>query len=265
MQLLIDLIAIVLAAGAVIDIWRNGSLFEEARAYMEARADTDGDVLPAADDTRPYAERYPHWVHLCNKCLPDWIVCLLNCSYCMGPHAAFWWLVYLVPSLWMAEPWAIVYKVPLYAFAAFRLGFIIDAKLPRRARYEREREVTVPADPLRVSPASADPVCTIESWKQAVAEQETLGGYQEWITLYLGIKNASGFRTGQPGATCPHCGQDGIQNYDQPECPCPRCNRYIGHRDEPGFPRSEWQQAVENDETIDGYLSWVAEKRKTQG
>lgn len=143
---LVDFIVLILAASAMVDVWRNGSVFADLRAYFEARQDaglvddslppvpvrSDSGGEPADEEPRPFWQRLADW-------LPRPFVELLNCSYCLSHHTPWvlalllWW-----PSTWLVQPLAILCKIPLYSLAATRAGYLINAALPRDACYDRE-------------------------------------------------------------------------------------------------------------------------------
>lgn len=158
---LIDLGLITLAASAVIDVWRNGDILADVRAYFEARddvineadAEDDADVMPIESVEARSAEscglhcRNPLWVRFLNAYCPDLLVRLLVCSYCMSHHVP--WLLMLcymapaiVSSLFGIPPWIIViYKIPLYSLAVTRLITLCDSLLPETAKFERDRDI----------------------------------------------------------------------------------------------------------------------------
>ena len=159
-QLLVDLITLTLAAGAVVDVLRNGSLFAEKRAYLEARSD--------AVENRQIERGFIGWLGE-----------LFLCSYCLSYHAPFWLAVlFLAPAWWAAvqeppclvasflggiisgawlpasflgpawwaallqPPWpllALLWRLPLYALACTRLGNVLIALRPALS-YERHDE-----------------------------------------------------------------------------------------------------------------------------
>lgn len=95
---LTDLLAIVLATGAVIDCWRNGDILSEWRSWSEAKADT-GSLLGR----------------------------LLVCDYCLSFHVPLW----LALSQLAVGPWVI------YPLAATRASLLLDWLLPATLSYSR--------------------------------------------------------------------------------------------------------------------------------
>ena len=136
----LDFVVIALAAGAVVDVWRNGGLFAEFRNYCDLRADSDPSDAPVADslDTYPPGPT-PRWMKVADKLLPRFVAELLSCWFCFSYHAP--WLVIAVlyvPSLFVPPPWHWIALVPLYSLAATRAGNILNAWLPTDAQYETD-------------------------------------------------------------------------------------------------------------------------------
>ncbi len=136
---LLDFLVLCLAASAVVDVWFNGSIFAEWRAYAEALDDTEpccNEELPTDIPLEPIAlhMRWMVW-------LPSRVLTLILCRYCFSHHTP--WIVAVtcfVPGLFLADPWAALCKLPAYCLAATRLGNIINACIPKNAQYFREQE-----------------------------------------------------------------------------------------------------------------------------
>ena len=135
-----DLLALALAGGALTDVWFNGSIFAEPRAYFEAR-----DASPVMD----VAEELPEgaevidvwWMRWLDRIAPDWLVELFVCILCFSHHAVIWpALLLLLPSFFVGDPWCSVLRLPLFVMAAIRLGNLINAWAPAGARYERGQD-----------------------------------------------------------------------------------------------------------------------------
>lgn len=112
----LDWIVLTLAAAGWVDCWFNGEIFAGRRAYWQARADD-----PSVDRD------------LCAE--------LMTCPYCFSHHTP--WilaLLFFVPGLFLAEPWSILCKLPVYCLAATRAGNIMNALVPRSAQYGRYEE-----------------------------------------------------------------------------------------------------------------------------
>jgi hypothetical protein len=147
----LDFVILVLAASALVDVWRNGSLFAEFRAYFEVRADgaiSPNLVEPATATDEPAAsedlaldEGSTWWMRFFDRIVPGWLAELLSCSFCFSHHTP--WIVAVtlyLPVLFLGWPWVLLFKVPLWSLAATRLGNIINALLPQAAGYDRTRE-----------------------------------------------------------------------------------------------------------------------------
>lgn len=140
----LDFIVLVLAASAWVDCWFNGSIFDEWRAYFQARGDAWPSPYPHSESSASSEpipqEPQPWWMTVFNW-LPDWFCELVSCKFCFSHHTP-WVLatVSFLPALFVAEPWDWLLKLPVYSLAATRLGNIINAYLPDRARYDRGTE-----------------------------------------------------------------------------------------------------------------------------
>lgn len=143
---IVDFIALIFAASGWVDLWFNGSLFDEWRAYFQARDDfTEDEDYPddnpscslSAPDPEPPR---PLWMWLFDW-LPDWFCELVSCKFCFSHHTP--WLLamfFLLPAMFVPAGWAFVLKVPVYCLAATRIGNIINAYVPTDARYDRGTE-----------------------------------------------------------------------------------------------------------------------------
>ncbi len=131
----LDFIVLTLAASAVVDVWFNGSLFADWRAFFQSTADDVSDVsmpVPTGDNLSPLQRLADRWV-------PTWVAEMLGCSFCFSHHTP--WILALVCFLPAALiPWywlAFLFKLPAYSLAATRLGNLINAWAPAGAKYEK--------------------------------------------------------------------------------------------------------------------------------
>lgn len=108
----LDFVAVALAAGAIIEVWHKGSLFDTARAYAQAWQD----VTPH-DSAR-------------GKLLE-----LINCPFCKSYHVPFYLFLLLLAGTWIGGMVDTGVRVVLYSLAATRLGNVIDGLLPKDSRY----------------------------------------------------------------------------------------------------------------------------------
>ena len=143
-----DLILLVLASSAVLDVWVNGSLFASARAILQLKADewgakgslplTDAATDEPAAETEPAEE--PNWLLRGLFWLtPCWLAELASCTFCSSYHVP--WLLLVgcyVPSRLLGEPWNWLALLPLYSLAATRVGNLLNGLLPKPLHYERE-------------------------------------------------------------------------------------------------------------------------------
>jgi hypothetical protein len=124
----LDFVALILAAGAVVDVWFNGSIFAEMRAWAEAKANGDAALYdeeqdPLSIDTDlPVPDDPPSWwMRIANKIVPTWMAELLTCPFCLSYHAPVWLtVVFILPGLFLIEPGSTLLKLPLYCLAATR-------------------------------------------------------------------------------------------------------------------------------------------------
>lgn len=138
----LDFIVLTLAASAVLDVWFNGSIFADWRAFFQdgpAADPVDAHVEPVATKTSDEAP-LPLLMQIAERIVPDWVVEMLNCPFCFSYHAP--WMVALVcflPADYIAWGWvAFLLKLPAYSLAATRLGNLINAWAPKEAKYKNE-------------------------------------------------------------------------------------------------------------------------------
>lgn len=108
----LDFFAVVLAAGAVIEVWHKGSLFETARAYAQAMQD----VTP-------------------RETVKGRLLELINCPFCKSYHVPLYLLALLCLGNWFGGGLHTLAVLVIYSLAATRLGNIIDSLLPESAKY----------------------------------------------------------------------------------------------------------------------------------
>ncbi len=111
--MLLDFLAVVLATGAIIEVWHKGSIFAEARAYAQA----------VQDVTPP-------------ESLKGRLLELLMCPFCKSYHVPFWLFVALLASDWMSATIGAIVRLVVYALAATRVSNLLDGFLPPRMRYD---------------------------------------------------------------------------------------------------------------------------------
>ena len=98
-----------LAAGALVDLWRNGSIFDGPRARAEALGGRLGE--------------------------------LLGCDFCLTFQAALWLALLARPAAALGPAGAWAFEALLLALAAGRASWILNGLLPGRLRYDRPREL----------------------------------------------------------------------------------------------------------------------------
>jgi hypothetical protein len=115
---LVDFIAIVLATGAIIDVWHNGSIFATARAIVQAKQDVARDGSFAL-----------LWTEL------------LTCPFCKSYHIPIYLYVILLSANWLGGIVASVAHILIYGLAATRASNLINSLLPKEWKYDREHQI----------------------------------------------------------------------------------------------------------------------------
>ena len=111
-----DFFAVVLAAGAVIEVWHKGSIFETPRAYAQAMQD----VTP-------------------RETLKGRLLELINCPFCKSYHVPLYLFALLLASSWIGGGLHNAARLVIYSLAATRLSNIIDSLLPEAAKYSPDQ------------------------------------------------------------------------------------------------------------------------------
>jgi hypothetical protein len=109
----LDLLVVVLATGAIIEVWHKGSIFQTIRAYLQALQD----VTPLETFKGRLLE-------------------LLNCPFCKSYHIPLLLFLTLLAGDSLGSRLAWLPRVVIYAWAATRLSNIVDGLLPGRMRYD---------------------------------------------------------------------------------------------------------------------------------
>lgn len=109
----LDFIAVILAAGAIIEVWHKGSIFETPRAYVQALQD----VAPIGT-------------------LKSKLLELISCPFCKSYHLPVYLLLFLLAADCFGDMLSHLARVFVYGLAATRAGNIIDGLLPARMRYD---------------------------------------------------------------------------------------------------------------------------------
>lgn len=151
----LDFIVLTLAASAIVDVWFNGSIFADWRAFFQSKADDPidepiTDTTVSQDDEEDEGDPLPWLMQLADKWVPRPIAELVSCSFCFSHHTP--WVVgllFMLPAFaiqtltteessrwWLVAAW--VLKLPAYSLAATRLGSMLNSYLPREAKYHRE-------------------------------------------------------------------------------------------------------------------------------
>lgn len=108
----LDFAAVVLATGAIIEVWQKGSIFATTRAYVQAVQDnTDGDTLKGK------------------------VLELLTCPFCESYHVPVYLFAILLAADWFSVTLGAVARIFIYGWAATRASNLIDGLLPHRMRY----------------------------------------------------------------------------------------------------------------------------------
>lgn len=114
----LDFIAVIFAAGAVIEVWHKGSIFDNVRAYAQALQD----VTPP-------------------ESLKGRLLELLNCPFCKSYHTPIYLFLLLLAGDYIGGTIAALARIVVYGLAATRIGNIIDGLLPPSMRYSPPLEL----------------------------------------------------------------------------------------------------------------------------
>jgi hypothetical protein len=109
----LDFIAVIFAAGAIIEVWHKGSIFETARAHVQAWQDVSA----------PESARGRLWE-------------LIMCPFCKSYHLPIYLFLLLLAGDALGGTIAALVRVVVYGLAATRIGNLIDGLLPPRMRYD---------------------------------------------------------------------------------------------------------------------------------
>lgn len=115
MQYAIDLIAVTLATGAIVDVWHNGSIFATSRAYVQA-----------LNDSAKYGSLKSLWTEL------------VLCPFCKSYHIPIYLFAALLAGDYFGGIVAAIMRISIFGLAATRASNIVDGLLPQRMRYDRE-------------------------------------------------------------------------------------------------------------------------------
>lgn len=111
---MLDLLAVTLATGAIIDVWHNGSIFAERRAYVQAL----NDVAKHGSVRWFFTE-------------------LLLCPFCKSYHIPIYLFLALLAGNYAGGLVKNLIQVIVYGLAATRASNLLDGFLPARMRYDR--------------------------------------------------------------------------------------------------------------------------------
>ena len=106
MDRLLDVLMFVMAAGAIVDLIKNGSIFERLRTYLALRGG--------------------YWHDL------------TSCAYCFNHATALAIaLVFYLPCLFGVPALATLARAVIFGFCVGRLAWLFNRALPADLRYER--------------------------------------------------------------------------------------------------------------------------------
>ena len=130
---IVEFCILTLAGSGVVDVLRNGSIFAEGREYAERRTLPPELREEEVDETgQPVVQnrlaRLRTW--LADRLIPTWACTLFICVFCLSYQAPFWLAMLAATDHWFP-------RVVVASFAAARAGNILNALLPRHARYFR--------------------------------------------------------------------------------------------------------------------------------
>lgn len=108
----IEFVALVLASGAIIEVWHKGTIFAELRAKIQAYQDiTDHTTLKGK------------------------LLELLTCPFCQSYHVPFYLCVFYFSLLYAGGFFAAAGKIFVFSLAATRAGNIMNGLLPKKMQY----------------------------------------------------------------------------------------------------------------------------------
>ena len=118
MDRLIDLVAVIFATGAIIEVWHKGSIFATARAIVQAKQD----IAPHGSFTALWTE-------------------LLTCPFCKSYHVPVYLYGLLLSGDYCGGIVATVTRALIFSLAATRASNLIDGFLPKSRKYDAESEL----------------------------------------------------------------------------------------------------------------------------
>jgi len=153
----LDFLVLTLAASAVVDVWSNGSIFADWRAFFQDKADEplepdmseqpepfegwpEGHPNAERPDEEDEGEPLPFMMRVADRVVPRFGAELVSCMFCFSHHTPYVVaLLFFLPSMFVEQPWLIfLLKVPAYSLAATRLGNIVNALVPVGAKYQHD-------------------------------------------------------------------------------------------------------------------------------
>jgi hypothetical protein len=108
----LDFVVIIFASAAIIEVWHKGSIFQHARAYLQAMQDT----------TPPESVR-------------GRILELILCPFCKSYHIPIYLGLALLAADLLGGIIPALVRVVVYGLAATRIGNLIDGLVPNRMKY----------------------------------------------------------------------------------------------------------------------------------
>lgn len=109
----LDFVAVIFAAGAIIEVWHKGSIFQDARAYLQALQDVTSD-----------------------NTVKGKLIELSLCPFCQSYHVPFYLFLLLLAATYAGGIVSAVVHAVVYGLAATRIGNILNYLLPERAKYK---------------------------------------------------------------------------------------------------------------------------------
>lgn len=109
----LDFVAVIFAAGAIIEVWHKGSIFETARAYVQSWQ----------DNTPPETIKGRLWE-------------LIMCPFCKSYHIPIYLFLLLLAGDHFGGTIAALVRVVIYGLAATRIGNLIDGLVPNKMKYD---------------------------------------------------------------------------------------------------------------------------------
>lgn len=118
MDRFVDLIAVILATGAIIEVWHKGTIFATLRAIVQAKQD----VAKHGSFTALWTE-------------------LVTCPFCKSYHVPVYLYLLLLSADYCGGIVAGITRAFIFGWAATRASNLIEGFLPKSNRYDPDPDL----------------------------------------------------------------------------------------------------------------------------